>query len=199
VKVAHTRTPAVEVRHSLLEAAARLLQREGTDALSVRHIAAEAGVAPMCVYNRFGGKNGIVDELFIDGFDELAMRMRGIAVSDARDGLVASAECYWAFAQERPQMYAVMFDRAVSGYTPSDEARQHAADCFGTLVALVGRGIDAGVLAPADPIDVAHQLWASMHGLVSLTLRGLGFIDDVDGFRHRLVDTLLRGLSPAAS
>jgi AcrR family transcriptional regulator len=187
------------VRHSLLDAAARLLQRDGPDALTVRHIAAEAGVAPMCVYSRFGGKNGIVDELFIDGFDELAARSRAIDVSDARQALIACGECYWTFATERPATYAVMFDRAVTGYTPSDEARQHAADCFGTLVALVGRAIDAGVLAPADPVDVAQQLWASMHGLVSLTLRGLGFVDDVDGFRHRLVDTLLRGLSPAAA
>ena len=38
---------------ALLASAAELLEQEGPDGLSVRRIAAAAGVAPMGVYNHF--------------------------------------------------------------------------------------------------------------------------------------------------
>jgi AcrR family transcriptional regulator len=52
-KEARTRTPSVAMEAALLEAAAGILETEGPDALSVRRIAATAGVAPMGVYNHF--------------------------------------------------------------------------------------------------------------------------------------------------
>ncbi|MGH3855747.1 MAG: TetR/AcrR family transcriptional regulator, partial [Pseudonocardiaceae bacterium] len=51
-------------------AAERLLNH--LNALAVRDIAARAGVAPMGVYNRFGSKDGILNALLQQGFDELA-------------------------------------------------------------------------------------------------------------------------------
>ena len=53
------RTRAVDVEKSILAAAHRLLEREGVDALTVRRVASEAGVAPMGLYHRFGGKEGL--------------------------------------------------------------------------------------------------------------------------------------------
>lgn len=190
------RTPSLEVSDSLLDAAGRILQHEGPPGLSVRRIAKEAGVAPMSVYNRFGSKNGIVDHLFIEGFDALAARMRAVDAADARQALVECGELYWAFAMARPAVYAVMFDRAVPGFEPSEDAHRHAAESFGSFVDHVRRAIDQGALAPADPVDVAQQLWEGVHGLVSLSLRHLGFVEDVDAHRRRLIETMLRGLAP---
>ena len=45
--------------------------REGPGALTVRRIAAAAGMSTMNVYSRFGGKDGVLDELFVDGFRRL--------------------------------------------------------------------------------------------------------------------------------
>ncbi|MGH3855010.1 MAG: TetR/AcrR family transcriptional regulator, partial [Pseudonocardiaceae bacterium] len=66
------RTPTLEVREALLRAARELLDERGPDALAIRDIAARAGVAPMGVYNRFGSKDGILNALLQQGFDELA-------------------------------------------------------------------------------------------------------------------------------
>ena len=66
------RTPTLEVREALLRAARELLDEGGPAALGVRDIAGRAGVAPMGVYKRFGSKNGIIDELFRQGLEELA-------------------------------------------------------------------------------------------------------------------------------
>ena len=57
-----------DIEAALSDAAERVLVRDGPDAVTVRAVAAEAGVAPMGVYNRFGGKDGLVDELLSRGF-----------------------------------------------------------------------------------------------------------------------------------
>src|SRR3984885_14255197 len=63
------RTPSADVERELLAAAEAVLVREGPGGLTVRAVAAEAGIAPMGVYNRLGGKGGLVAALLIGGFD----------------------------------------------------------------------------------------------------------------------------------
>src|SRR5512146_317989 len=65
------RTPSADVERELLAAAEAVLVRDGPGGLTVRAVAAEAGIAPMGVYNRLGGKDGLVDALLIKGFDRL--------------------------------------------------------------------------------------------------------------------------------
>ncbi len=62
-RVRPTRTPSRDLEVALVDAAERVLVRDGPEAVTVRAVAVEAGVAPMGVYNRFGGKDGLVDEL----------------------------------------------------------------------------------------------------------------------------------------
>src|ERR1700728_4930769 len=65
------RTPSADVERELLAAAEAVLVREGPGGLTVRAVASEAGIAPMGVYSRLGGKDGLVDALLIRGFDRL--------------------------------------------------------------------------------------------------------------------------------
>src|ERR1700721_982094 len=65
------RTPSADVERELLAAAEAVLVRDGPGGLTVRAVAAEAGIAPMGVYNRLGCKDGLVDALLIKGFDRL--------------------------------------------------------------------------------------------------------------------------------
>src|ERR1700691_5108714 len=65
------RTPSADVERELLAAAEAVLVREGPGGLTVRAVATEAGIATMGVYNRLGGKEGLVDALLIKGFDRL--------------------------------------------------------------------------------------------------------------------------------
>ena len=65
------RTPSADIERELLAAAEAVLVRDGPGGLTVRAVASEAGIAPMGVYNRLGGKDGLVDALLIRGFDRL--------------------------------------------------------------------------------------------------------------------------------
>src|SRR3954449_919923 len=71
VSAAGGRTPSRAVEQALVDAAERVLVRDGLGGLTVRAVATEAGVAPMGVYNRFGNKDGLVAAVLARGFEGL--------------------------------------------------------------------------------------------------------------------------------
>jgi AcrR family transcriptional regulator len=195
--IRRTRTPSAGMEGALLTSASEILETEGPDALSVRRIAAAAGVAPMGVYNHFESKFGIVEALYVQGFDRLAGAMAAMAqIDDPGEALLEGARAYRALALAHPMAYQVMFLRAVPGFEPSDPALTSCTRGFDYLVAGVQRAIRAGVIAPGSPTETAQMIWASIHGWVSLELLGLGFVDDHDVWYDRLCEALLRGLRP---
>ena len=100
----------------LLNAAEQILEKEGPDGLSVRHIAAAAGVAPMGVYNHFDGKFGIIEALFVRGFERLRDALDSIAeIADPTEALKEAGRRYRTLALEHPMEYWVMFLRAIPG------------------------------------------------------------------------------------
>jgi AcrR family transcriptional regulator len=189
-----TRTPSNEVGAAVIDGALRVLESEGPGALTVRRIASEAGVAPMGVYNHFGGKDGVVEQLFVRGFHQLREAFADVAGDDAAEDLFEAGRRYRRIALAHPAMYAVMFERAVPDFEPSPGAKSEALASFAELVRLVQRAMDTGVIAEADPVDVAQGIWSLCHGQVSLELRGIGFVEDIEAHHERLMQAMLRGL-----
>jgi AcrR family transcriptional regulator len=187
-----------DTRQALLDAAHDLLAGEGPGALTVRRIATAAGMSTMNVYSRFGGKYGVLEELFTDGFRRLAEQMHAEPPSD--DPLADLRRCsatYRRFAREHATYYSLMFDRAVPDFEPSDAARDVALGTLALLAERVRRAMDAGALAPGDAFEVATALWACQHGLASLEARTPPELDafDWDAVAALTVDALLRGLA----
>ena len=192
-KSPRTRTPSVGMESALLDAAADILDTEGPDALSVRRIAAAAGVAPMGVYNHFESKNGIIEALFIQGFERLRDALAGIVDNtDPYEALREAGRRYRALALAHPKVYELMFLRSIPGYEPSEHALVIASGAFGALVAAVERAMAAGVLAEAEPDVTARIIWANVHGWVSLEL--IGMVEDQHDSFERSCTSLLKGL-----
>ena len=192
------RTRAVDVEAVLLDAAHRLLESEGVEALTVRRVATEAGVAPMGIYHRFGGKDGLAEELFIDGNRRLGEAMQQVEVGDPLDELRGGCRQYRRFALAHPALYSLIFERAVPGFEPSPAALESCTRSFGVLVDCVRRAQAAGVLRSGDAVGYAQRIWSACHGAVSLELRQIGFMEDVDGQYEGLISTLVDGLAPAS-
>src|SRR3954471_3677196 len=108
---------------SILAAAREILATEGQAALTVRRIAAAAGGSTMNVYSRFGGKDGVVDALLIEGFGQLTDAISAArASSDAIEALAECGRVYRDFALTHRTHYELMFDRAIPGYVMSERA-----------------------------------------------------------------------------
>lgn len=161
-----------DVGRALLDAAHRVLAEEGPFGLTVRRVAQVAGVSTMNVYSRFGGKDGLIDQLFIDGFTRLTTQMMSRQeTDDPLDDLRKCSREYRRFALENPTYYMVMFDTVVPDWRPSPAAEDVAMAALGGLASQVQRAIDAGQIEAADPLAIAVSFWATSHGVISLEMR----------------------------
>jgi AcrR family transcriptional regulator len=191
-----TRTPSADVTRELLCAAETVLVREGVAGLTVRAVAAEAGVAAMGVYNRFGGKIGLVAALLIRGFGRLRAAIETDDEPDVCTRLHACCLRYREFALANPRFYAILFDEAIFRERGSAEAREYAAACFGVLVRNVELAVAVGALAAPDAREAAQQIWSALHGAVALELKGIVQTPDPAASYRALLDTILRGIPP---
>ncbi len=194
--VRRSRTPSADVERELLAAAEAVLVRDGPGGLTVRAVAAEAGIAPMGVYNRLGGKEGLVDALLVKGFDRLRAAIEAGDEPDMRTRLRACGMRYRQFALANPHFYAIMFEDAIPHEHDSAEVEEHAHASFGALVRNVELAAAAGIIAAPDPFEAAQQIWSGVHGAVALELKGLVLTPDPEATYRALLETILRGFAP---
>ena len=196
----HYPAPMVQldsVGSMLLKSASDLLATEGPGALTVRRIANAAGVSTMNVYSRFGGKDGVVEHLFIEGFNRLRDGMSSVVdTDDPIADVMACGLSYRRFAIENPTSYSVMFDRVVPDYRPTVEAQLIAGATLEQLADRLERAMTAGALKPADRLSTAALVWATCHGVVSLELKAVGpsAIDWPDVYQ-RAMNMIILGLA----
>ena len=136
----------------------------------MRRIAAAAGMSTMNVYSRFGGKDGVLDELFIDGFRRLGDEM-GEPPDDRRPDRRPAAVrrgATGAFAREQPDLLLadVRPRRCPTSCRPSG-AVEAALGALGQRRG-AGRAGDGRRRASrrATRSRSPPALWACEHGLV---------------------------------
>lgn len=160
------------LRDELLEAATRLLGRATSrDAVTLRAIARETGVAAPSIYKHFSDRDAVIDAIVSSAFQELdevcGEAYRSTAPGPSR--VCAVSRAYVAFAVGNPDRYRILFERtpgnrsAVPGPYPTGlHAFQYLTQAIDEADA--GGGTTGGV----PPFQQAEALWAALHGLVSL-------------------------------
>ena len=159
-------------RRQVLDVAATLLQDQGPQALTVRTVAERARVSVQAVYTLFGGKPGLCEALFVEGFAHLQAALDAVEPTpDPVADVVRQVHAYREAALARPGFYALMFGRPVPEFRPSASALARARATIGGLVDALRRATPEGGGAP-HPEQAAQVIWALNHGLVSLELDG---------------------------
>ncbi|MDH2427339.1 TetR/AcrR family transcriptional regulator [Sphaerisporangium sp. TRM90804] len=187
------------VRTAILDAATRLLVSEGPAALTVRRIAGEVGCSTKVIYTMFGGKEGLVEALWLEGFARFGEALGRVPRGD--DPLVyltTLGRAYRAYAVAEPHYYRVMFE-GITGFKASDSATEVARGTFAFPVEAVSECMRAGVFAEGDPVEIADTLWMSVHGVVSLELAGFFTGEEAEARLSMLIGALLRSYGTAQS
>jgi AcrR family transcriptional regulator len=157
----------------LVDEAARLLVEHGPAGLSLRKVAAAAGVSTMPVYTLFGDKEGLLAAMHREGFRRLGAALAAVPHTDEPlADLVELGLAYRRSALAGPHLYGLMFGRTVPQFQPSAADREAADATYQPLVDAVARCQDAGLFAGGDPRRIALHLWAVSHGMVTLELNG---------------------------
>jgi AcrR family transcriptional regulator len=160
-------------RRNTVRAATRLFAEHGYLAVTMRAIAGELGKSPMAPYRYFQNKAEIFAMVRAEAYRQFADAQEEAfeKASGSLERLLAMREAYVRFALHHPDEYRVMFElhQEPEEKYPSLAAESHRA--FSYLEEAVGRATVDGVIA-GEPRTVAHLLWSSLHGMVSLHLAG---------------------------
>ena len=159
-------------RRLVLDTASHLLEAEGPEALTMRRIAGDLGCSTSVLYTMFGGKAGLAESLWREGFERLRTAMAAAEDGHPLARLAAMGRIYRDTALANRSYYAVMFQRPIPGFQPSPEAYAESLRSLDLLTEAVAACMDAGVFRSGDAAHVAGVLWAAAHGAVSLELAG---------------------------
>ncbi|MGU3500637.1 TetR/AcrR family transcriptional regulator [Mycobacterium sp. C31M] len=187
------RTASAAVSVALLNAAETVLDRDGTDGVTVRAVAHEAGVSPMSVYNRFENKDGLVIALATRALDELAVAIDTPDPMDPIERLRTACRSYRGFARQHPARYSLIFG---AGSPLEDQSSGVAATgraVFDILIELID-GVRPGN-SRADAAESAQIVWGAIHGAVTIEHAGIGQTPDADTTFENLLDLLVKALA----
>lgn len=175
---------------NILNAASALFLEGGIAALNVRAIAARAGISTIGIYSHFQGKQGILDALYIAGFQRVAQAMDIPDAARAPAAAVLQAcQNYLETAQQYAAHYQLIFGDRDSGYEPSDDAKLVGAMAFKVLTDLVANLLPSGA-SKAVRHDAAIQVWSVVHGFVGLRQHAVAQLVDMRRWKARALATL---------
>nr|WP_042198183.1 TetR/AcrR family transcriptional regulator [Kibdelosporangium sp. MJ126-NF4]CEL23251.1 transcriptional regulator, TetR family [Kibdelosporangium sp. MJ126-NF4]CTQ94413.1 transcriptional regulator, TetR family [Kibdelosporangium sp. MJ126-NF4] len=188
-----TSTPA-----RLTAAALAILLGEGAQAVTMRRVAADAGVTTMATYRHFPNREALLHKTVDDAVDELTA---GWAVSDPDLDFADRTEqlltLFLDFALGKPNLYTYLVTERRSG------ARQFPADfraggspAFTPMLDTVTRAMREGNLRDDDALEVTLAITSPVIGL--LVQYHSGRIDlpepEFRALCARTVERVLRGL-----
>lgn len=162
------RARAARRSEQLLAAAARLMEREGSQAVSMQALAEEAGVSVGLIYRYFGGKEDLLLAVIVNVLDAFAVQVPAAieaAGDDPVERLAAAFRSYCLVIDEHRHAAVLTYRESK---TLSSEHRQRTKDLeirtSEPLRLLLREGIDAGVLRAVDIDLAAYNLLLIAHG-----------------------------------
>jgi AcrR family transcriptional regulator len=202
VRTRYRRGEGARLREDILDVASRLFfEQGGAEGVTIRAVAAAAGVSPPAVYLHFADKDELIFAVCQGLFTRLdeALESAAAGIEDPLEAVKARARAYVRFGLDHPDHYRVLFMNP-PGHHPSsygpEEAKESAA--FEHLMARVSALVaDPRMREGVDAYEMALDCWAFVHGLTSLriTLPEFAWPDTdsmIDGHFDRLLSGLLR-------
>jgi AcrR family transcriptional regulator len=169
-----------ELKQAILDAAREIAANEGWQAVTIRKVAERIEYSPPMIYEHFANKEAILIELMREGFRLLLAEIHAgdAPAASAKARLLALANAYWAFAWEYPELYQVMHGLGgvpfcVDGAT--DESNSPPAEAEAVFMATwkILRTLPSMASLDIEDVDAAVLiLWATLHGMVALTMAG---------------------------
>ena len=162
------------LRQALIDAALQLIELRGPTGFTLSEAAKQAGVTPAAVYRHFEGREDLIAEGAMQGYEIFADLMEFAYQSgqpSALKAFEATGRAYLAFARKYPGHYIAMFESGISvNRTPELAAVANRANgVLEQAAADLSQHIPADTRPPASMFS-AH-IWAMSHGVVELFAR----------------------------
>lgn len=164
---------AGKMRSRILKAAMELYVKGGYENVTMRGIAAKIEYSPGTIYLYFQNKNDIMLQLCYQGFERLlAQQDKLVKIADPLEKLSAGGRYYLAFALENPELYELMFATKEIFKESGPDEESVPLRAFRKFAENVKACLDAGIFSAGEVETTAIALWATLHGLASLLIKG---------------------------
>lgn len=158
---------------ALLEAAEKIVETQGLEALTVRAVAEQTGTTTRAVYASLGSKQALLSGLGVRAFDLLGAMVDALPVTSdpAADLVAAGTRGFRPFALQHPALFRIGVQQTA---VPSDAVQRIVPAAERALAALhrrIARLRDAGRLGTRTISEAAWEFHAACEGLAALELR----------------------------
>jgi len=186
-----------ETREDLLRVASGIIRRGGIEALTVRGLAAEAGVTTRAIYSLFSGLPEIISVLCARSTEAMVRHHEAVPVTDDPiSEFLPLALAYRSAAREQADLYELLYTPTAAPGQSAVEYPQQVQRTIGRVQDTIRRASLAGQLRPLDDHELFQGLWGIVHGLTSLELRGvLGTPEECDRIWRETITTHVRGFA----
>ena len=162
------------LRQALIDAALELIELRGPTGFTLSEAAKQAGVTPAAVYRHFEGREDLIAEAALQGYDIFVTAMQSAYAEGKPNALrafEATGRAYLAFARDHPGHYIAMFESGISvNRTPElAEVARRANAVLERAAMELSQHIPQDRRPPASMVS-AH-VWAISHGVVELFAR----------------------------
>ena len=163
------------LRQALVDACLALIEEKGPTGFTLSEAAREAGVTPAAVYRHFEGRDDLIAEAALQGYEIFGDLME-YAYDKGQPSALAAFEsvgrAYLAFARRHPGHYVAMFESGIS-MQRTPELHEAASRAMGVLERAAE---ELSQHIPEDrrppPQMFSAHIWAMSHGVVELFARG---------------------------
>jgi AcrR family transcriptional regulator len=158
----------------IASAALAILIEEGAQAVTMRRVAADAGVTTMATYRHYPNRDALLRTVADTAFAELGRdwgkRSEVVDFESRLDGLL---DDFLDFALGKPNLYTfLMTERRDGARRFPEDFRESGSPAFAPVVEAVEQGMREGVLRRDDPLEIALAITTPAEGLVQLYLGG---------------------------
>jgi AcrR family transcriptional regulator len=174
---------------TVVEAAARLVDEEGIEQLSLGRLAERLGVRTPSLYNHIAGLPGLKHDLALYCLRDVLNRLLRATIGKSRaEAIFAFADAYRAYARETPGRYAL----TLQAPDPGDRELQAISQ---QIIEVALAVLAPYKLSEEEAIHAIRSLRSVVHGFISLEAAG-GFAMpvDLDASFHWLINVFVAGL-----
>ena len=176
-------------QETVVEAAAKLVDEEGIEQLSLGRLAERLGIRTPSLYNHVAGLPGLKHDLALYCLRDVLNRLLRATIGKSRaEAIFAFADAYRAYARKTPGRYAL----TLQAPDPGDRELQAVAQQIIEVALVI---LEPYKLSEEEAIHAIRGLRSIVHGFISLEAAG-GFAMPVnlDVSFHWLINVFVAGL-----
>lgn len=177
-----------EIKLKILQVALKLVEKSGWDNMSVRKISEKINYSTIKIYQEFGSKEGLLQELQREGFKEMKTYVeKALEKSQTpADKLRNVSLAVWDFANDKPHFFQLMFGVSGAPNYQKKERNNHEIGYY------LWQQLEETI--PENNLSLMYNWWALVYGHIltdSFTFFGK---DELRTMFVKSIDRFIKGI-----